>query len=230
MRSGEIALYRALQDLPDAQVRWPSLALQKRWSGFITEKEPLVKHKFGFIDGKNYRVQRPGKDDLQNAYYNGWLHCVLVTGTLCFGVDGTIIWGNINNPGSWNDAETSREFVEKLLSTEFCPDQTMGVVSDSAFPVSEALYTRIETPLKMGDLEKLPIEQQFIAMAKSNAICSIRQAAEWGMGAVEKVFRRLLEKLPFHPVLRELRLRNLHQLYNFRVRTTGISQIRNVFQ
>jgi len=75
----------------------------------------MVQRKWGFIDGKNYRVQEPTNSDIQNAYYNGWLHCVLVTGTMCFGVDGTIVWARLNCPGSWNDGETSRSFREKLV-------------------------------------------------------------------------------------------------------------------
>ncbi|KAE9267487.1 hypothetical protein PF001_g30056, partial [Phytophthora fragariae] len=43
-------------------------------------------------DGKNYRVQSPANADLQNAHYNGWLHAVLVTGTSCYGIDGTLVW------------------------------------------------------------------------------------------------------------------------------------------
>ena len=44
----------------------------------------------GVLDGKNYNVKAPTAIDMQNAYYNGWLHCTFVTGTLLFGVDGTI--------------------------------------------------------------------------------------------------------------------------------------------
>ena len=69
----------------------------------------LVEGRFGFIDGKNYSVETPSNADLQNAMYNGWLHATLITGVLCFGVDGTIIWAKHNCPGSWNDSENSRE-------------------------------------------------------------------------------------------------------------------------
>jgi hypothetical protein len=84
--------------------------LQRIWSALVTRKEPLLKKKFGFIDGKNYRVQKPGDAELQNAQYNGWLHTTLVTGVMCFGADGTIIWGRHNFSGSWNDGEMSRIF------------------------------------------------------------------------------------------------------------------------
>ena len=55
----------------------------------------------------------------------------------------------------------------------------------------------------------------------------MRQAAKWGMGSIEKPYRRLLVKLPHDQYLRGKRLTNLFKLWNYRVRTTGISQIKN---
>jgi len=81
----------------------------------------------------------------------------------------------------------------------------------------------------MGDLERTDRNLQNYAIAKSNAITAIRQAAEWGMGAVEKCYRRLLQPLPYNPQVRRKRLCNIHRLYNLRVRRTGISQIRSTF-
>jgi hypothetical protein len=63
------------------------------------------------VDGKNFRVQEPSDIDLQNAMYNGWLHASLITGVLCFSVDGTLIWGKHNCVGSWNDGESKKYFV-----------------------------------------------------------------------------------------------------------------------
>ena len=104
-----------------------------------------------------------------------------------------------------------------------------GVLSDSAFPVSGALKGKILTPLKDGDLDIALPATRLALVALGNAITSMRQSAEWGMGAVEKVYRRLLEKLPFNPILRARRIQTLFLLYNFRVRTTNISQIKSYF-
>ncbi|KUF84413.1 hypothetical protein AM588_10000690 [Phytophthora nicotianae] len=107
--------------------------------------EPLLQHTFGFIDGKNLRVQQPSNSDLQNAMYNGWLHTVFVTGTICFAADGCIIWAKHNCPGSWNDSDTSLGFRNKLLDPVCCPDPRKNVVSDSAFPCSTSMAGRILT-------------------------------------------------------------------------------------
>ncbi|ETW03260.1 hypothetical protein H310_05656 [Aphanomyces invadans] len=114
LRKGEDALLRALKCLPAARILWPSKTNQQYWALKSQEREPLVSGVFGFVDGKNLRVQEPSCADLQNAHYNGWLHSVFVTGVLCFGLDGTIIWGRHNCPGSWNDGELSRRLQEML--------------------------------------------------------------------------------------------------------------------
>ncbi len=66
---------------------------------------------------------------------------------MCFGADGTIIWGKDNFSGSWNDGDMSRKFIEKLLD-ETISLQDYGVISDTTFPVSGPLQGRIITPLK----------------------------------------------------------------------------------
>lgn len=135
--NAEIALLAALKQEPLAAVRWPTLAQQGEYGELVQAKHELVTGRWGFIDGKNYRIKKPSSTDLQNACYNGWLHATLVTGTFCFAVDGTMVWGKHNVVGSWNDGEISRPFQEKLLREDInLPGH--GVLSDSAFPVSGA--------------------------------------------------------------------------------------------
>ena len=228
LKKAEIALQKALRVIPEAAILWPSLDQQREWAQKVKDKNILIEGRWGFIDGKNYRVQKPSASDIQNACYNGWLHATLITGCFCFGVDGTLCWGKHNIVGSWNDGDISRPFQDKLLDdTINVPGH--GVLSDSAFPVRNGLEGRIITPLKDGDLEKQPVNLQQLIQLISNAITSMRQSCEWGMGSVEKVYRRLLQKLPFDQDVRARRLDVIYRLFNFRVRTTGISQIRSYF-
>ncbi len=76
--------------------------------------------------------------------------------------------------------------------------------------------------------ERVPPSARLGMQAMSDSITSLRQAAEWGMGAITKVYRLLQLPLPFDPAARGLRLQNIFRLYNFRVRRTGISQIKSV--
>jgi hypothetical protein len=147
---------------------------------------------------------------------------------MCLSADGLIIWYKLNVYGSWNDGEISRPFCEKLSD----PVRNLidhGVLSDSAFPVSKDMFKRIMTPCKDGDVEKSHPAARGGLLLMSNAICSMRQSAEWGMGAVSKVYRILLGKLSFNQAKRGRLLKVTAMLYNYRVRTTGISQIRSYF-
>ncbi|KAE9279049.1 hypothetical protein PF008_g28468 [Phytophthora fragariae] len=161
--------------------------------------------------------------------YNGWLHTVFVTGTICFAADGCIIWSKHNCPGSWNDSDTSLGFRAKLLDPAYYPDTRMNVASDSAFPCSTAMVGRILTPLKDGDLERIRPSLRSSARTLHNAITSVRQAAEWGMGSMQKVYSRLNLPLPYDPNIRGRRISNVFRIANYRVRTVGISQIRTTF-
>ncbi|ETN16130.1 hypothetical protein PPTG_06346 [Phytophthora nicotianae INRA-310] len=229
LKREEEALSKALINFRPTRILWPSPTRQVELAKLIQEREPLLEYTFGFTDGKNFKVQQPSNADLQNAMYNGWLHSVFVTGTICFAADGCIIWCKHNCPGSWNDSDTSLGFRNRLLDPKYCPDPRKNVVSDSAFPCSTEMTGRILTPLKDGDLERLTPSVRSSARTLYNAITSVRQAAEWGMGSVQKVYSRLNLPLPYDPELRGLRLNNLFRMANYRVRTVGISQIRTTF-
>ncbi|RAW33304.1 hypothetical protein PC110_g10354, partial [Phytophthora cactorum] len=155
LRRADDELGAALKDSAPTRISWPSPARQIELAKLVEAREPLLTHTFGFIDEKNVRAQQPSNADLQNAMYNGWLHTVFVTGTICFSVDGCIIWARHNYPGSWNDSDTSLGFRNNLLDPTYCPDARMNVVSDSVFPCSTEMTGRILTPRKDGDLERI---------------------------------------------------------------------------
>ncbi|ETM48425.1 hypothetical protein L914_07034 [Phytophthora nicotianae] len=58
---------------------------------------------------------------------------------------------------------------------------------------------RILTPLKDGDLERIQPLLRSSARKLHNGITSVRQAAEWGMGSVQKVYSRLNLPLSLTP-------------------------------
>ncbi len=142
-------------------------------------------------------------------------------------MSGAIVYVKHNCPGSWNDSDMSLGFYRMMLSD--ASDQTLGVCADTAFPVTGDMEKRIMTPLKTGDLGRNPEHLHDALTVMSANITSLRQGAEWGMGALDKSWPRLTMKLPFDPDLRAIRLEVLFLLYNFRVRTTGVNQIYTVF-
>jgi hypothetical protein len=77
LTAAENALHLALQCIPAARVTFPSRQQQRHWAKLTNAKEPDVSGVFGFVDGKNLRVQEPTSIDLQNAHYNGLLYSSL---------------------------------------------------------------------------------------------------------------------------------------------------------
>ncbi|KAL3661436.1 hypothetical protein V7S43_013639 [Phytophthora oleae] len=219
-------LSEALKGFGPARIVWLAPTRQQTLAKPVEARQPLLKFTWGFIDGKNYRVEQPSDTDLQNAHYNGWLHQVFVTSTICFSADGLIVWANHNCPGSWNNVDTGLGFRRKLSDPGLNPDPRFGVVADSAFPCAAEMTGRIQTPLKESNLGQLHPSVRPVAKAVSGAITFVRQAAEWGMGSIEKVYHRLLLPLPFAMEKRQRRIDNLFRLANFRVRKMDISQVR----
>uniref|UniRef100_H3GMZ8 DDE Tnp4 domain-containing protein n=1 Tax=Phytophthora ramorum TaxID=164328 RepID=H3GMZ8_PHYRM len=209
LNAAEDALTEALKGYAPARIVWPTLKRQKALARLTAAREPLLPFTWGFIDGKNFRVQKPPQGDIQNAHYNGWLHAVYVTGTLCFSADGLIVWSKHNCPGSWNDADTSLQFREILLDPECNPHPRFDIIADSAFPCGADMVGRIMTPLKEGDLAWC---------RRSAPLRNSCQTIKWGMGSVEKVYHRLLQPLPYDVNKRRQRLDNLFRLANYRVR------------
>ncbi|KAE8898956.1 hypothetical protein PF001_g16994 [Phytophthora fragariae] len=64
--------------IPRARSRGRPLKLryhhQEELAKLVEAREPLLKHTFGFIDGKNFKVQQPSNADLQNAIR---MYCVV---------------------------------------------------------------------------------------------------------------------------------------------------------
>jgi hypothetical protein len=248
-----MAMAMAMAGFGPAKLFWPTLTRQKALACLTVAREPLLQFTWGFKDGKNTRVSteslparlndarlitryvgyvqvlEPSQREQQNTHYNGWLHAVYVTGTLCFSADGLIVWCKHNCPGSWNDADTSLQFRELLRDPDLNPDPRYGIVAGSAFPCSAKKVGRIMTPLKDGDLGRLVPSIRPAALMMSGAITSIRQAIEWGMGSVEKLFHRLALPLPPDKDKRKVRLGNLLRLANYWVRTVEVSQILTTF-
>ncbi|KAJ8558670.1 hypothetical protein ON010_g8782 [Phytophthora cinnamomi] len=183
LNAAEVALGSALNTFLPARISRPSPTRQRALSKLTALRESLLQFTWGIIGEKKLKVLQLADPDVQNAFYNGWLHDVFVNGTLCFGADGLIVWARHNCPGSWNDAENCVELRENLINPDLCPDMRYGVVADSDFPCSGHMAGRILTPLKEGDLGRLIPSVPESAQILSAAITSIRQAAEWGMGS-----------------------------------------------
>ena len=131
---------------------------------------------------------------LQNAYYNGWTCSHYCSNILTFAPDGTIIHAILNAPGSWHNSNIADCLYAKLLNNT---PEGYRIISDTVFPrCTNQLEYRILAPKKKGN--RLPTSPHAYACLKklNKQLVSARQAAEWGMRALQGSFGRLKLPLP----------------------------------
>lgn len=141
---------------------------------------------------------------------------------------GEIIACKLNAPGSWHDSRVARGIYEKLRTRT--PDRYY-LVTDTAFPRgTDQIAGRIRAPMKAGQrLPADPVQREQIERC-DRQLLSYRQAAEWGMRALQGSFGRLRVPLPVeHADRRGDLLETCVRLLNVRTRLVGINQIRSVY-
>lgn len=130
--------------------------------------------------------------------------------------------------GSWHDAQICRPLFTKLI--EETPEP-YAIAGDSAFPHHGLLFKKIVTCMK-EDNEYAQVSSQLMDTRRAlhNYIVYIRQAAEWGMGALQKTWGCLQLPLPTDNEARSMLLMVVLRLHNYRVCNVGYNQIRSVYK
>jgi len=159
-------------------------------------------------------------------FYNGWTHGHYVTNLFGFAPDGMIVFAVINACGSLHDSTLASwgRVYEKLGAVY---DRTgLKCIMDSAFASGEHEFI-----LKSAQNYNVTSVQDSGELDLYEAATSMRQAAEWGMGAIQSSFPRLTAVFPYeeNPGNRHLLLKLCVYLYNFRAKYVGLNQIRNTF-
>ena len=232
LNAGREVLLQTLRHMPDATIKWPRRHEMERHARRISRAQPHLTGCFGFVDGLNIAIENPADPIEQNAYYNGWLSGCYCSNIFVFDSEGCIIWCCLNNPGSWNDSAISMELYE-LLRTKV--PEGFGICADSAFAASGDLATKVFKPLTESQIAGhaknpgITVWSLVSFLRKHRAAVSVRQAAEWGMGALQRTFRRLHTTLTAEHEHRRMDLAIVARLFNYRTRTTHINQIRTVY-
>lgn len=220
-------LYELLPTIPDAQIRWPSVEEMAELSSVVRLKMgDVLPSTWGMVDGLNLRIEEPFEPDIQNAYFNQWLQGVYCSSVFVFRADGPIAWSRLNCPGSWHDARIAYPLYGKLLRS--CP-LPYNVVSDTAFPRTKLMESKIWAGRKVGDVEPADRREARKQQNRHAAITYMRQSAEWGMRQLQGQFGRLKGVLPRSANKRRKILAVIAGLYNFRCRQVGLNQIRTVY-
>ena len=177
-------------------------------------------------------MQEPSNPLVQNAYYNGWLSGCFASSLFVYDSFGLIIYAYLNAPGTQHDSTLACGLYHLLRKRTPAP---FGLAADTAFSASGDLASKIWKPLTDGQLksasndESISVKKLCAMIKKHRAAVSIRQGAEWGMGGLQGVYRRLNLPLCVDHAKRQRLLLLVAHLWNFRVRTTGITQIGTVY-
>lgn len=194
------------------------------FASMIANREPTLQHCIGFMDGLHLPLQNAAAHVTQNAYYNGWLATTTISCVFIFSPCGDVIWAALNYPGSWHDSSVAMRVYDVLLDPNLMPTP-FYIIADSAFPHQGDLGAKLKTPLtKRQHRTANEADKAF-----SSCLVKVRQAAEWGMRGLQSKFPRLTVPLPIDDQKRLLICQVSVLLYNLKIRTIGLSQIRTVF-
>ena len=111
--------------------------------------------------------------------------------------------------------------IDRLGEYAFCVDQ--------GFPRSGKLYGIFVGPISRRTREVLSDVMRDYILDRSAAYTSLRQAAEWGMRALQGTFSRLKSRLTSDKDKREQLLLAVALIHNFRTHYAGLNQIATVF-
>jgi DDE superfamily endonuclease len=174
-------------------------------------------------DGLKLPIQAPSDRLLQSEFYNGWTHGHYIGNLFLFAPDGLIIACVINMPGSIHDS-TMCDWgkIYNLLNDTFirtngqcCMDSAFALTGNPGIIRSSEEFTRAQSH------KELLVNQE---------ATSLRQYAEWGMGAIQSAFPKMTTKMKYEEMgTRKVILLVMVMLYNFRCYNVGINQIRSVY-
>lgn len=225
LRFGRRILLRVLVKDPKASVTLPTDEELIAFRHDFQARHSLLGDVWAVADGLKLPLQQSGDEVLQNMYYNGWTHGHYVTNVLVFSPDGIVRACALNAPGALHDSTVSEYggVYEKLEQVyERCGGK---VLVDSAFSRGnyEFLIKSSQTHLVDADTAE--------GVTLGKQATSARQAAEWGMRALQGSFPRLKDIFKWETNgERKLMLRTCILLFNLRTRLVGLNQILTVYR
>ena len=182
-------LYKVLKEEPSSRVEIPSVDEIRDYQEVVSSHFPVLNGTWCVVVRLKIPIQKSGDEEIQNAYYNGWLHSHFVGCIFVFSPSGLIVACTLNAPGSWHDSYIAEHGgLYDLLQSIY--ERTGGIaVVDSAFSKKRCPFLIKSSKAKLGET---PAESTLRRQATS-----LRQSAEWGMRAIQGSFPRLKDKMLF---------------------------------
>ena len=217
LRFGRRMLLRALANEADVRVRMPDDATIKKYQDAVRKRHVHLNRVYCFADGLKLPFEACSGLLQQGMFYNGWTHGHYITNIFVFGADGTIIDAVMNVPGSVHDSQVAiwRGTYERLKEVY---RRTGGIcVVDSAFASANVPYL-------IRSSDDVSRARNSLEREVMTAATSLRQAAEWGMRALQSAFPRLKDHIAFEQNgERAIILKLVPLLYNLRCNRVGLS-------
>lgn len=209
----------------ESRVRWPTREEMEVWAAMVQLREPSVETVIGFVDGLFLPCQCSDRAEDQFAFYSGKECTTGVNNVLAFSPFGKCFYALINYPGSWHDSSVAQPLADKAIRDlgiyQLCVDQGFGR--------SGELFDKFVGPLSKKAKRSLsPIVRDLI-IRRHEVYVSLRQAAEWGMRALQGTFCRLKSRLMSDVDVRHDTILSCILLHNFRTHEVGLNQIATVF-
>jgi DDE superfamily endonuclease len=224
LRFGRRGLLLLLQNEPTARIEMPSVEHVNLLMSIVKERHDLLDDVYAFADGVKLFFESTADIDEQSMYYNGWKHACFITNLFVFSADGRIIAAVLNAPGSlhdstlaeWGGVYAELEEMYNRSGGKCCVDSAFSTVNNQYLVKSSENYGTAADGL------------QLLRMAQAT---SLRQAAEWGMGAIQSAFPRLKDRIHYEENgERAVFLSLVPLLYNYtRLAKVGLNQIRSVY-
>jgi DDE superfamily endonuclease len=226
LRFGRRMLLKAFFKHPDCVVKFPDDDCIKAYQESIHARHRHLPDVYCVADGLKLPFQRCDELHEQSRYYNGWKSGHYITNLFVFGADGRIINAVTNVPGSVHDS-TLAVWGGMYRKLKEVYERTGGVCCvDSAFASGGVPYL-----LKSGKKEQIHANAKSKEdMARLLEATSLRQAAEWGMRAIQGSMPRLKDPIKFEQNgERRVIMKLVPLLYNIRLTLVGLNQLKSVY-
>ena len=226
LRFGRRMLLRVLKQHKEAKVEFPTVEEIEQLKEMVKSRHDALDGVYCFADGLKLMLEAAPGINIQGKYYNGWTHDHYITNLFVFSASGRIIACVVNAPGSLHDS-TLCSWGGVYAKLEAVHDSTGGICCvDSAFQATNDYLLK-----SAQDTTKARNPQD---MRRIQQATSLRQAAEWGMHAIQASMPRLKDRFVCEGEdkafkEREVVMELVPLLYNFRLEFTGLNQIRTTY-
>jgi DDE superfamily endonuclease len=223
LRFGRRMLLLALKDCEECLVRFPDDETIEVYKEAVARRHESLKNVYCVADGLKIPFEACDGLTDQSKFYNGWLHGHYITNLFVFGADGRILNAIINVPGSVHDS-TLAIWGGTYRKLKDIHARTGGICCvDSAFASGKAPYL-----IKSAQDHNTAKSAKELIMYREAT--SLRQAAEWGIRAIQGSMPRLKDALHYEEKGERKRIMKLVPLlYNLRLSRVGLNQIANTY-